>query len=645
MVIMMVLALKFAVRGVVRFLALVLAYNLVAFEDITSANLAESFGTISPYAAAFTAIGAVYDLLFGARRVHWRYASIRDIVLVLRIAALTLATGLAVIFLIDRGGVLPRSALLIGVVIDLATITGLIVIRRIIHERGVGPLLRLLLFSAPLQHGRTPLLLVGPSSLADAYLRGMSADQENAYAPVGIITDDARSQGFELRGVRVVGSYATLEDDLLAFADRDGQKAVLFLDDDLTSRRPVMTSEFVGRLRSTKTLLLRMPRLTEMGEGVPDGELREIKIEDLLARPPIYLEQKEIQSLISGKRVLVTGAGGSIGSEICRQVSALGCAHISLLDNSEFALFSIGSEIRVLRPTLSQREILCDVRVAERVNARIAAEAPDIIFHAAALKHVPMVEEHPCEGVLTNVIGTWNVAMAATAAQVEHLVFISTDKAVEPSNIMGATKRLAESIIRSYQQVGAGRYSVVRFGNVLGSAGSVVPTFKAQIERGGPVTVTHPDVERFFMTIPEAVQLVLHATARSAAAAQPRGGVYVLDMGKPVKILQLAKQLIELYGKVPGQEIPIKITGLRAGEKLTEELVDSTEVSEMCDPGVMLVTDRISGSPVTAARIRELGKIAESGDDDRMRAAVLETLALIRGEASTGHLVKFGPPA
>lgn len=637
----MVLLLKFAVRGLVRFLSLVLAYNLVAFDDMTLGNLAGSLGTISAYAAAFTAIGAIYDLLFGARRSHWRYASIRDIVLVVRIAALTLATSLAVIFLVDRGGVLPRSAILIAVVVDLVTIAGLIIVRRIVHERGVTPLVRLLLFSTSDQKGRTALLLVGPASLADAYLRGMSVEQEATYAPAGIIADDARNEGFDLRGVRVLGTYEHLEDHLLHFGERDGQKAVLFLDDDLTSRRPAMSAEFVGRLRATKTRLLRMPRLTEMGDGAAEGELKEIKIEDLLAREPINLDQGRIQKLISGKRVLVTGAGGSIGSEICRQVSALGCAHISLLDNSEFALFSIGSEIRHLRPTLSQREVLCDVRVADRVSKHITAEAPDIVFHAAALKHVPMVENHPCEGVLTNVIGTWNVALAAAAAEVEHLVFISTDKAVEPSNIMGATKRLAESVIRSYQEVGRARCSVVRFGNVLGSAGSVVPIFKAQIERGGPVTVTHPEVERFFMTIPEAVQLVLHATARSAAVTKPRTGVYVLDMGKPVKILQLAKQLIELYGKTPDHDIQIKITGLRPGEKLTEELVDSTEVSEVCDPGVLLVTDRISGSPLTASRIRDLLKIAESGNDEKMRAAVIETLALVRGEANAPQLLSF----
>jgi O-antigen biosynthesis protein WbqV len=359
--------------------------------------------------------------------------------------------------------------------------------------------------------------------------------------------------------------------------------------------------------------------------------MRKFELEELLARPPVRLDDGPLRALVAGRRVLVTGAGGSIGSEICRQVASLGCGHLVLLDHSEFGLFQIDKEIERRWPTLSRREYLSDVRNKALLNAAFAAERPDVVFHAAALKHVPLMERHPCESVLTNVVGTWNVAEAANAAQVKHMVFISTDKAVDPPNVMGATKRLAEAVVRA-QQSGAGntRFSVVRFGNVLGSAGSVVPTFSAQIERGGPVTLTHPEIERYFMTIPEAVQLVLHATAHSAGQSGGPLGVFVLDMGKPVKIIDLARQLIGLYGKVPGKDIEIEVTGLRPGEKLFEELIDSSEVAEMCGQSLMCVTDRIKGARMTEKTVQELERVARTGDNAAARTLLFEILAKVR---------------
>lgn len=268
------------------------------------------------------------------------------------------------------------------------------------------------------------------------------------------------------------------------------------------------------------------------------------------------------------------------------------------------------------------------------------AERPDIVFHAAAPKHVPLMEKHPCESVLTNVVGTWNVAEAANAARVKHMVFISTDKAVDPPNVMGATKRLAEAVVRGQQSaVGNTRFSVVRFGNVLGSAGSIVPTFRAQIERGGPLTLTHPDIERYFMTIPEAVQLVLHATAHSAGQQGGPLGVFVLDMGKPVKISDLARQLIGLYGKAPGKDIQIVGTGLRPGEKLFEELVDSNEAAEMCGQSLICVTDRIKGARMTEQTVQSLELVARAGDIAATRQLVFDILAKVRtvaDDASSG---------
>jgi O-antigen biosynthesis protein WbqV len=284
-------------------------------------------------------------------------------------------------------------------------------------------------------------------------------------------------------------------------------------------------------------------------------------------------------------------------------------------------------------PQVSRSTILCDVRNARRLNSVFKEEEPDLVFHAAALKHVPLVERHPCEGVLTNVIGTWNVAEASKAAGAGQMVLISTDKAVDPTNVMGATKRLAESLIQAQQTTGDGpRFSVVRFGNVLGSAGSVVPIFTSQIERGGPVTVTDPKMERFFMTIPEAAQLVLHATATCADGQGRDARLFVLEMGEPVRIVDLARQMIALSGR---RDVEIQITGLRPGEKLTEALLDDMERSLPCAPNVMEVVSN-SALRLTSDHLGRLETLASAGEDGELRAAIFDLVAQIRGDRPSG---------
>jgi O-antigen biosynthesis protein WbqV len=263
----------------------------------------------------------------------------------------------------------------------------------------------------------------------------------------------------------------------------------------------------------------------------------------------------------------------------------------------------------------------------------VSEDQPQIVFHAAALKHVPLMEAHPADSVLTNVIGSANVADAAIAAGVRNFIFISTDKAVDPPNVMGATKRLAERTVCQRRRKNGTRINVVRFGNVLGSAGSVVPTFMAQIARGGPVTLTHPDIERFFMTIPEAVQLVLHATAKSDA--DDVEGVLVLDMGEPVKIVDLARRLIELHGKIPGVDVEIRVTGLRPGEKMTELLVDTTETARECDPGVMEVLDHNQHVHLTSGEISHLESLARAGADEEVRKTLFDLLTKLRTAGTT----------
>ena len=583
----------------------------------------------APYAALFAMLGFGLDILFRTDKALWRYVSIVDVGPIIRTSVLSTLIFLALTFLLDRGQALPRSTLLFVPALDVGMTLALVLLRRMIHDKEA------LVAIAPFLSGgsrRTPLIVLGDMGRADTFLRELSRG-EQVYQPIGIVTRTPGSATRQLRGVRVLDSIevaAAMMDDMLGHGLTP---AMIFVDDQLQPSD--FGAERLGQLRLRGVKMLRISSLVEVGGTGDETALREFALEELLARPPVQLDDAPLRALVAGKRVLVTGAGGSIGSEVCRQVAGLGCAHLALLDNAEFSLFSIDQEISHRWPDLSRTEYLHDVRNRALLASCFMDERPDIVFHAAALKHVPLMERHPCESVLTNVVGTWNVAEAANAAGVKQMVFISTDKAVDPPNVMGATKRLAEGVIRA-QQTAAGntRFSVVRFGNVLGSAGSVVPTFRAQIERGGPVTLTDPAIERYFMTIPEAVQLVLHATAHSAG--QPDGplGVFVLDMGKPVKIIDLARQLIGLYGKVPDKDIAIQITGLRPGEKLFEELVDSSEVSEAAGPSLMRVTDRIAGARMTEATVRALERVAQSGDGTASRALVFEVLAQVRAVGS-----------
>ncbi|MGE0723813.1 MAG: UDP-N-acetylglucosamine 4,6-dehydratase family protein, partial [Alphaproteobacteria bacterium] len=325
-------------------------------------------------------------------------------------------------------------------------------------------------------------------------------------------------------------------------------------------------------------------------------------------------------------RVLVTGAGGTIGSELVRQIAAFGPARLALADASEFNLYSIDLEMAERHPDLPRAAILADVRDRVRVEAMVAAEAPQLVFHAAALKHVPMVELNPVEGVLTNAIGTRHVADACRAAGVEAMVLISTDKAVNPANVMGATKRLAESYCQALDLVehrrnGGTRFVTVRFGNVLGSTGSVVPLFQRQLAQGGPLTVTHPEMTRYFMTVREAVELVLQATTIGLDRESAAGEIHVLDMGAPVRIVDLARQMIRLAGLRPDLDVAIAFTGLRPGEKLTEELFhDAEALVPTTHPAIRRAAPRTVDAAFLARGIDEIAETARAGRGEATRA-------------------------
>lgn len=580
-------------------------------------------GLVLSWAVLYGAIAGAIEVVFKNERSAWSFASMVDVTRLLRATGLTALTFLALIFVSNRGITLPRSTLLLSWLLSFSALVG---IRLTWRMRVEGSFLRVFTdLSLQKQDNGRALVLVGSPLAASAYMKRHNAD-DAPFSPVGIVVTDPALVGQIIHGIRVLGVVNELESVARTFATQSPPAALLFLGDPVTDLR--LEVDVVGRLRAANHLLLRLPNVTEMKAGT--AAPREIDLEEFLPREPVMLDPTPLEDLVEGRRVLVTGAGGSIGSEICRQLVGLGCEHITLVDHSEFLLFEADRTLKELDEHVSKRALLGDVRDAARMDAILSEERPDIVFHAAALKHVALVEQNPCEAALTNIKGTWNVADASRRHGAAQFVLISTDKAVDPTSFMGATKRMAETLLPASES--GTRYCVVRFGNVLGSAGSVVPIFRKQIERGGPVTVTHRDVERYFMTIPEAVQLVLHAAAVSAREDRAEAGnrKFLLEMGKPVKIHDLARQMIELYGLRPDVDIQVQFTGLKVGEKLTEELMDVNERARARGIGLSEVETLNPGTGLDPAEIEKIADLARRNEKDAVRRLVALHISRIR---------------
>ena len=456
--------------------------------------------------------------------------------------------------------------------------------------------------------GLKRLLIYGAGDAGEMIVRDMRTSA-NGYELLGFIDDDPAKIGQRIHGVPVLGDRAALA----GVVDSIGPHEVLVA---MPSAEPSTVQAVVKSLEPFKIPITTLPSVRDIiGGRVAISQIRELTIEDLLPRAPIDLEHDAIAQLISGRTVLVTGAGGSIGSELSRQIAALRPAALILYERYENALHDLTNELADRFADATVRPVIGDVTDLQRVDQVMATYRPDVVFHAAAHKHVPLMEHHPCEAVKNNVIGTLTVAQAADRWQVERFILISTDKAVNPSSVMGATKRTGELILRMMSTRSATRFAVVRFGNVLGSNGSVLLRFLAQIRAGGPVTVTHPEMRRYFMLIAEAVQLVLHAGAQG----EP-GTTYVLDMGEQIRLVDFARNLIRLAGLVPDQDIAIRFVGLRPGEKLSEELIASDETSE---PTAVSRIMRVRGGPrldplVLEEHLMELVRYALSGDSQRV---------------------------
>lgn len=576
---------KFAFHVGLLFLGFLLAYALRVAPPIVWWVLDPDAIRVIRWGALYALVGAAVEMVFQAERSAWRYASMREVVGLARNVTVTVGLFIGLIFFFDRGIQLPRSILPLTWLVSVALLVGFRMAWRLPHDPSLVAHFLPSWWAKP-HTERTPLLVVGAMAEADRQLRLLQGDPRSPYEPIGVITPNAEEVGLRLHGVPFIGTPVTWRPSQTGAAHRPAHShAIVFLDDPIQAYN--FSTEQIGELRRAGYRLLKPQVLGEIdGSAGPTQRLEEIPLEDFLPRKPIALDAAPIQELIAGRRVLVTGAGGSIGSELCRQLLALGCSHLTMVDHSEFLLFEIDRELARTRVDVVCRAILANVRDADRIAEVVRVERPDLVFHAAALKHVALVENNPAEGLLTNVLGTWNVIQASAAHGVAHFVLISTDKAVAPTNVMGASKRIAEYLL-DLAPVGKTRLTAVRFGNVLGSAGSVVPIFRDQIARGGPVTVTHPEVNRFFMTIPEAVQLVLHSASVGDGLRPGSPRKFLLEMGKPVKIADLARQMIELSGKIPGVDVMIEFTGLKPGEKLAEVLSDEGEEVQPRVEGIM----------------------------------------------------------
>jgi len=578
-------------------------------DDITRYASAETFLEAG---LVFTAIAAGVFYFMNLYRGVWRYASLNDLVAISRAATLVVLIFLLVMFVWTRLDALPRSLPLINWFVLMALLGGPRFLYRVIKDR------RFELRYEAEGRSRIPVLLVGAGDGAELFIRSLARDADTNYQVVGIVSEKTKRVGQHIHGKEVLGTTRELKrvTEKLAQAGDRPQRLVLTKN----SLDGALVRELLDEAAELGMTLARLPKLTDFRDGAVDKlEIRPIALEDLLGRPQMALDRPAMEAMIKGRRVLITGAGGSIGSELSRQVSDFGPSELALLDHSEFGLYSIDMEMDDRAPDLPRRAFLADVRDRDRIERVFAEYQPQLVFHAAALKHVPLVEANLFEGAMTNTAGTANIADACIKADVTCMVLISTDKAVNPTNIMGATKRIGEIYcqardIQRGEDAGT-RFVTVRFGNVLGSTGSVVPLFQKQLSAGGPITVTHPDMIRYFMTIHESVELILQASVLGQQGHEQDGKIFVLDMGEPVRIFDLAEQMIRLAGLTPGKDIQIEFTGTRPGEKLFEEMFHDGEtlIQTGCE-GILLAAPRVVDMDAIAEAIETLRRAAAKAD-------------------------------
>ncbi|HML37453.1 MAG TPA: nucleoside-diphosphate sugar epimerase/dehydratase [Bacillota bacterium] len=552
-----------------------------------------------------TLVKLVVFWIFGLYRSLWRYAGTEEIV---KIALAAVAgTAAVIVYLEFTGQMFPRSIYVYSCVLDLVLIGGVRFGYRILRDiRKPGALLN---FFRTLGKGNegpevSRVMVVGAGDAGAAIIKDIKQHPDLGKSVVVAVDDNPNKLHQAIVGVKIAGGH-----EMIKQLARKYRVDEIIIAIPSANRKAIQT--IVNECNKTRCKMKILPGISDLiNEKVSISKLRDVDIEDLLGRDPVQVNLREISGYLEGKIVLVTGGGGSIGSELCRQIARFKPRKLIALDIYENCVFELSNEIKSVYPHLEFEVVIASVRSRQRMREVFVKYKPHVVFHAAAHKHVPLMESNPKDAVINNIIGTKNMIDLANEYAVENFVMISTDKAVNPTNVMGATKRVAEMILQEKSTHSRTSYSAVRFGNVLGSNGSVIPLFRKQIERGGPVTVTHEDITRYFMTIPEAVQLVIQAGAMATG-----GEIFILDMGDPVRIMDLAENVIRLSGYVPNVDIDIKVTGLRPGEKLYEELLldeeglektahnkiyvghplpPSPEISKLLDEDMVCTTDSIS---------------------------------------------------
>ncbi|MDQ6886306.1 MAG: polysaccharide biosynthesis protein [Gemmatimonadota bacterium] len=525
---------------------------MLRFEWLIPVGYRHAFIVTLPVIAGLRLLAFAHYRLY---RGWWRYVGMRDMFDLLQAVAISSLFFVASLLFMGYAHGFPRSVIVIDGVLAVMLIGGARFSLRALRERrrpAVSPMMR-------------RVLIIGAGDAGEMLLREIQKNPRLGYVPIGFVDDDRRKIGFHIHGVEVL---ASTRDMLELLKTHPADELILAIPS--ASRERIQ--EIVDRCIESKLQFKILPAIAALSGQVHISHLRPVRVEDLLGREPVHLDATQIRADIAGRRVLITGAGGSIGSELARQVASYGPSVIALVERSENALFLIQQELKRKASDVVAQAHCCDIRDRGDLERLFNDLRPELVYHAAAFKHVPMMESHLPHAVENNVFGTLNIADLAGRHGAK-FVLISSDKAVSPSNVMGCTKRLAEKLVLNSSAKHHSHFVAVRFGNVLGSNGSVVPLFSEQIEEGGPVTVTHPDASRYFMTIPEAVQLVLQASVLEEA----RDHIVMLEMGQPVKIVDLARNLIRLKGLVPDVDIPIVFTGLRPGEKLHEQLTSEAE--------------------------------------------------------------------
>ncbi|HJT21757.1 MAG TPA: nucleoside-diphosphate sugar epimerase/dehydratase [Nitrospira sp.] len=544
---------------VVTQLGLVTAANLTAFALRFDADISPFYWRL--LLQGLPIVLAVYWLsliVLGIQHGLWRYVGLHDLGRILWASAVGAVVSYAVLHLLLGWVAYPRSVIILTGLLSGLYLAGIRLAVRWFRE-----------WMQVWSPDARRVLIVGAGNASELLVRDMLTDARYHYRPVGLVDDDPVKRRMKIHGVPVVGAISDIPHLVRRLVVHEIIVAI-------PSGGNQLKQKVLSAAEGCKVPIKILPSVKQLlSDPAALRQIRPMSLEDLLQREPVQTDRAELHPLLEGKRVLVTGAGGSIGSELCRQIAYYRPALLVLLERYENGLHALDLELRARFPHVPILSVVADVTVSERVAEVLGQTRPELLFHAAAHKHVPLMEMNAKEAVRNNVLGTKIVAEAALAVQVERFVLISTDKAVNPTSVMGASKRVAENFIRNLNGKGPSKFTVVRFGNVLGSNGSVVPLFAEQIRAGGPITVTHPEIMRFFMTIPEAVQLVLQASLLG------RGGdVFVLDMGEQMKVADLARNMIVLSGLVPDQDVRIVYTGLRPGEKLFEELFDEAEQVE-----------------------------------------------------------------